>query len=65
MGMGRGFYDRHFSFRLHQRCCRRPLLVGLAYRVQEVPQLPRAPHDVPVDAIVTESSTLIFGRQVP
>jgi len=65
MGMGRGFYDRHFAFRRHLVHCRRPLLVGLAYAVQEVPSLPHAIHDVPVDAIVTEYSTLLFHRRTP
>lgn len=65
MGMGRGFYDRHFAFRRRLVHCRRPLLVGLAYAVQEVPVLPRAPHDVPVDAIVTEYSTLLLHRGTP
>jgi 5-formyltetrahydrofolate cyclo-ligase len=65
MGMGRGYYDRHFAFRLRQRHCRRPLLIGLAYAVQRVAALPCAAHDVPVDAIVTESSTLRFDRRTP
>ncbi len=65
IGMGRGFYDRHFSFRLRHAQCRRPLLVGLAYAVQQVPSLPHAAHDVPLDAIVTESSTLAFHRKTP
>lgn len=65
MGMGRGFYDRHFAFRLRLAHCRRPLLVGLAYAVQQVPSLPHATHDVPLDAIVTESSTLAFHRKTP
>lgn len=65
IGMGRGFYDRHFAFRLLQLHCRRPLLVGLAYDVQQVPSLPDAPHDVPLDMIVTESSSLRFHRTTP
>jgi 5-formyltetrahydrofolate cyclo-ligase len=65
IGMGRGYYDRHFAFRLQFAHCRRPLLVGLAYDVQHVAALPRAAHDVPVDAIVTESSTLMFDRIPP
>ncbi len=60
IGMGRGFYDRHFARRLRLSRYRRPLLVGLAYDVQQVPALPRAAHDVPLDAIVTESSIRRF-----
>lgn len=65
IGMGRGFYDRHLAFRRHLLYCRRPLLVGLAYAVQQVPSLPDAPHDVPLDAIVTEYSSLRFDRRTP
>lgn len=65
IGMGRGFYDRHFAYRLRQSRMRRPLLVGLAYKVQQVPALPPAGHDVPLDAIVTESSTLRIHRSPP
>lgn len=65
IGMGRGFYDRHFAHRRHLLHWRRPLLVGLAYDVQQVPALPHAPHDVPLDAIVTESATFHFHRSPP
>jgi 5-formyltetrahydrofolate cyclo-ligase len=65
IGMGRGFYDRHFAYRLRLTHCRRPLLVGLAYAVQQVAALPSATHDVPVDVIVTESSTLWFDQRTP
>ena len=65
IGMGRGFYDRHLAFRRHLLYCRRPLLIGLAYAVQQVPSLPDAPHDVPLDAIVTEYSSLRFDRRTP
>jgi 5-formyltetrahydrofolate cyclo-ligase len=60
IGMGRGFYDRHFAHRLHMSRYRRPLLVGLAYDVQQVATLMRAAHDVPLDAIVTQSSIRRF-----
>jgi 5-formyltetrahydrofolate cyclo-ligase len=60
IGMGRGFYDRHFAHRLRTGRYRRPLLVGLAYDAQQVASLPRAAHDVPLDAIVTQSSVRRF-----
>jgi len=56
IGMGRGYYDRFFAHRRVLSRFRKPLLVGLAYEVQRVPALPHAAHDVPLDAIVTESS---------
>jgi 5-formyltetrahydrofolate cyclo-ligase len=54
MGMGKGFYDRAFSFRLRHALIRRPLLVGLAFACQEVDALPVRPHDVPLDMLITE-----------
>jgi 5-formyltetrahydrofolate cyclo-ligase len=56
MGMGRGFYDICFAHRRLLRHWRRPMLVGVAYEAQCVPSLPLSGHDVPMDAIVTESS---------
>ncbi len=64
IGMGKGFYDRRFAHRIHLRQWRRPLLVGLAYDVQEVPSLPHAQHDVPLDAIVTESTVRRMPRSL-
>jgi 5-formyltetrahydrofolate cyclo-ligase len=61
MGMGKGFYDRCFAHRIRLRKWRRPLLVGIAYEVQQVPHLPHGRHDVPVDAIVTECAM----RRIP
>jgi 5-formyltetrahydrofolate cyclo-ligase len=62
IGMGKGFYDRHFAHRLAFRHMRRPVLIGIAFQVQAVPELSAAPHDVPLDAIVTESSLHWFSK---
>ena len=51
LGQGGGHYDRALAF---ARRGRRPLLVGLAYSVQCVERLPREPHDVRLDAVITE-----------
>lgn len=68
LGMGGGYYDRTLSFTqrnlntqsaLNQHT---PKLVGIAHDVQEVDALPTAPWDVPLDAIVTPSRTLIFTK---
>ncbi len=59
LGMGAGFYDRHFSFLRQRRTWHRPLLIGLAFDLQRVVQLPAAVHDVPLVAIVTERG--IYG----
>ena len=65
IGMGRGFYDRHFAHRARLTHWRRPLLIGLAYEVQCVPSLPVSAHDVPLDAIVTESTVRTIRRRSP
>jgi len=65
IGMGRGFYDRFLAHRGRMHHWRRPLLVGIAYDAQCVPSLPTSGHDVPLDAIVTESTLLRFHRGRP
>ena len=65
MGMGKGFYDRALSFRLHQPGIRRPLLVGLAFACQEVPSLPVRHHDVPLDMVITEQGVRRFPNRHP
>lgn len=54
LGMGGGFYDRTFAFKAVRKNGR-PLLIGLAHSVQEVPALPTASWDMPLDVIATES----------
>jgi 5-formyltetrahydrofolate cyclo-ligase len=59
LGMGAGFYDRALRRRLDRsRPFRRPLLVGVAYAVQQVERIARAPWDVPLDLVVTERGVL-------
>jgi 5-formyltetrahydrofolate cyclo-ligase len=60
IGMGKGFYDRHFAHRRLVLRLRWPLLIGVAYQVQQVPLLPHAPHFVALAAIVPESSSRWF-----
>ena len=54
LGLGAGFYDRHFAFLRWRVHWRRPLLVGVAYECQRVEALAQAPWDVPLTAVVTE-----------
>lgn len=56
LGMGGGFYDRTFDHRRSR--AHRPRLIGLAHGLQQVDALPRAAHDVPLDAIATDQSFL-------
>lgn len=62
LGMGKGYYDRTFSFLRQRRHWRKPHLVGIAYEFQKFGQLPFQPWDVPLDAIVTEQSVYNVRR---
>lgn len=54
LGTGGGFYDRAFAFRQLRRVWHKPLLVGFGYAFQQVERLDAAPHDVLLDAVVTD-----------
>ena len=58
LGTGGGFYDRAFAFRQLRQTWHVPALVGLAYSFQEVAHLEAAPHDVRMDAVVTEKGII-------
>ncbi len=53
LGMGAGFYDRAFAFRL-DNSGRGPALVGTAFSFQQVDSLPLDSWDVPLDGVLTE-----------
>ena len=55
LGYGGGYYDRTL-----ERLPTRPRLVGLAFAAQELEAIPREPHDIPLDAIVTETGFRTF-----
>lgn len=56
MGHGFGFYDR-----LLTSACSDVPKIGLAFECQIVPQVPMEPHDVALDAVVTESAVYPGG----
>ncbi|MFD1254578.1 putative 5-formyltetrahydrofolate cyclo-ligase [Devosia equisanguinis] len=56
LGYGGGYYDRTLA-----ALPRKPLLVGLAFGVQELDAIPREEHDVPLDAVITEAGVRFFG----
>jgi 5-formyltetrahydrofolate cyclo-ligase len=56
LGRGGGYYD--VTLKEVPRAAR----VGLGFELQLRPTLPRDPHDVPLDAVVTEARTLLFSR---
>jgi 5-formyltetrahydrofolate cyclo-ligase len=63
LGSGGGYYDRLLSFRRHRIHWQRPLLVGIAYRCQELPHIVASEHDVPLDAVVNEDGITYFSSQ--
>ena len=56
LGYGGGYYDRTLA-----TLEKKPVLVGLAFAAQEVPEIPREAHDIPLDAIITEAGVRFFG----
>ena len=56
IGYGAGFYDRAIE-RLEQEGAA-PLLIGMAFGIQEVPRVPRETHDRDLDLILTESEVI-------
>ena len=63
LGMGGGWYDRSFAFRHRQ--APPPWLVGVGFAAQQVPALPVAAWDVPVDAICTEHAIFLKDDTAP
>jgi 5-formyltetrahydrofolate cyclo-ligase len=55
LGYGGGYYDRTLAI-----LPKKPMLVGLAFAAQELDHIPRALHDVPLDAIITENGVRFF-----
>ncbi|MDX1795102.1 MAG: 5-formyltetrahydrofolate cyclo-ligase [Hydrogenovibrio sp.] len=64
IGMGGGYYDRTFRFKLGF-FDPRPSLVGWAHQCQQVSELPRQPWDIPLNAIVTEERIRFFRHTAP
>ena len=54
LGHGGGYYDRSFAFLKDQARPTEPLLVGVAYAFQELPEVDEQDWDVPLDFIATE-----------
>lgn len=55
LGSGGGYYDRTFSYlRNSLRIDRKPILMGLAYSIQFISNVPADPWDVSLHAVLTE-----------
>jgi len=59
LGMGKGFYDRTFSFK-RRTGTNRPRLVGLAHECQKAEKIPVSDWDVLLDAVVTDKMIYRF-----
>jgi 5-formyltetrahydrofolate cyclo-ligase len=58
LGTGGGYYDRAFAFRRWRQVWHTPQLVGLAYSFQQLEAITPAPHDVLLDAVITEKGVI-------
>lgn len=64
LGSGAGYYDRAFAYLRTRRTWRKPLLVGVAYEWQHVPDLATEPWDVPLAAVITDSMIHSFAPSI-
>lgn len=62
LGMGGGYYDRALAICRARARESRPLLVGLAYALQQRKHIVRAAHDVPLDMVITERGVIRCTR---
>lgn len=62
LGMGGGFYDRALAWRRLRRRWSGPRLVGIAHSSQCVPLIPSLPHDIRLDALLTERGLTLFRK---
>ncbi len=62
LGMGGGYYDRTLHFLLRRNRWHSPYLVGIAHNCQKVASLPMQSWDVPLQAVITEST--FYKRQL-
>jgi len=62
LGMGAGFYDRHFARLRNARQWHRPRLIGVAYAFQQIAAIAAQAHDVPNNTVITESAFTTFAR---
>lgn len=58
LGYGGGYYDRSFAFLNDQVRPTEPLLVGIAYAFQELPEVSEEDWDVPLDFVATENELI-------
>ena len=59
LGSGCGFYDKTFIFK-QARKMQKPFFIGVAYDAQKIDIVPHDAYDIPLDAVLTESSITFF-----
>ena len=57
IGYGAGHYDRSFA---QLRSSKTIIAIGLAFAVQEIPDVPASPHDARLDLVLTEAEIIDF-----
>jgi 5-formyltetrahydrofolate cyclo-ligase len=62
LGMGGGFYDRILAWRRWRTSWHGPRLVGIAHSSQRVGRIAALPHDVRLDAVITEQGLIRFPK---
>lgn len=64
LGWGKGYYDRYLAQRAAtaRPPSGRPFAVGIAFASQQVAVIPNEPHDVPLDAVLTEGGLLLAAN---
>ena len=60
LGMGGGYYDHTFAYKMLRTHWKGPRLIGLAHEFQGVHSLPIEPWDIPLDAVLTEQQLHLF-----
>lgn len=59
IGYGAGYYDRTIaSLRAHKPV----ITIGIAFVLQEIPQVPATEHDERLDFVLTEKETIAFSK---
>lgn len=59
IGMGGGYYDRTFCFKVKSPTCK-PALVGVGHQFQRIDKIPQRRWDVPLDLAVTDCNLFEF-----
>lgn len=59
LGTGGGYYDRTLAFKYKKNGCK-PIIVGVAFALQQADTLPSDPWDVAIDGVLTEEKLIWF-----